>query len=299
MTRAPLAFAALTAALAVAVSACCRLVDDGPPENRRKRVDLAPQATTDVDLGVASFQHAKAGGGVDAVPLRRAAARCPDTYRAAFALDPGEAADVRKHFFAYADAVKYHANGSDRFKWAPPRGCSDDLHCVYDSAATRDGPDLRPLAELFRAQAKKAHLSSLETAELVVAFVQSIHYQVPTEPFGLLPPALVASESRGDCDSKSLLALVLLHHLGIDAILVESEAHHHAMLGVALPTPGTSIDFNGRRYALAECTAVGWPIGQIAPQLLHPNDWHAMTVRFDAKPPVAGDSSHTRRHRRH
>jgi hypothetical protein len=297
VTRARLAVAATTAALALASSACCRLVDDGPPENRRKRVDLAPQAT-DVDLGVASFPRAKPGGATTKFrfvvpPL------VPDTYRAAFALEAGEASDVRKHFFAYANTVKYQASGSDRFKWAPPRGCSDDLHCVYDSAATRDGPDLRPLAELFRAQAKKAHLSSLETAELVVAFVQSIHYQVPTEPFGLLPPALVASESRGDCDSKSLLALVILHHLGVDAILVESEAHHHAMLGVALPTPGTSIEFNGRRYSLAECTAVGWPIGQIAPQLLHPNDWHPMNVRFDAKPPVAGDGTHTHRHRRH
>src|SRR6201999_3184582 len=111
-----------------------------------------------------------------------------------------------------------------------------------------------------------ARLDALQTATLVVAFVQSIQYEVPDEPLGLLPPALVAAERRGDCDSKSLLALVLLKELGIDAVMLESDAQHHAMLGVALPAPGTSITVQGRRYAFTECTGTGWAIGQIDPR---------------------------------
>jgi hypothetical protein len=114
------------------------------------------------------------------------------------------------------------------------------------------------------------------------------------EPFGLLVPALVVAEKRGDCDSKSLLALMLLHELGIESVIVESEAHHHAMLGVPLPSQGASFEYNGHRYAFTECTAEGWPIGRMDPRLTHPNDWIAFEVRVDKKPTDSGKKGKTR-----
>ncbi|HVY45778.1 MAG TPA: hypothetical protein VHB21_07865, partial [Minicystis sp.] len=207
----------------------------------------------------------------------------PPMYRAAYALSEGERRGVREAFKRFAGSLGFEKLDKDRFRWQAPPGCALDLHCVYEAAAARSGADLAPLAGLFRAHAKAKKLTSLEAADLVVSFVQSIHYEVPDEPFGLLAPALVASEGRGDCDSKSLLALVLLHELGIDGVLLTSDAHHHAMLGVPLPVDGTSLELAGRRYAFTECTAVGWPIGRVDPMLLHPDDWRATKVRFRAR----------------
>jgi transglutaminase-like putative cysteine protease len=271
----------LFVAALLALSGCCNLVEVEPPPEQRRRprpIDPAPQPT-DVDLGLGAFPRGANG----AAPTRyRFEVRPlePKIYRAAYALAEAEHKEVRAEYVRWARSVGFEKIDRDRFRWHPPEGCGSDLRCVFDEAARRDAPDLAPLADLFRARSRDAHLNTLQAAELVVGFVQAIQYEVPDEPFGLLPPALVAAERRGDCDSKSLLALILLRALGIDAVMLESEAHHHAMLGVNLPAPGASMEVQGRRYAFTECTAVGWPIGQIDPRLLHPNDWHASKVHF-------------------
>jgi hypothetical protein len=72
---------------------------------------------------------------------------------------------------------------------------------------------------------------------------------------------------------------MLLRDMGIDSIMLSSVAHRHAMLGIALPAPGTPFTHAGRRYAYTECTAKGSPIGHINPELLRPNDWRAVPVR--------------------
>jgi hypothetical protein len=268
---------ALLAALSLA--GCCNVVEvEPPPERRRPRpVDPTPQPT-DVDLGLGAFPRGSTGAPTryrfEVRPLE------PKIYRAAYALSEAEHRELRAAYMAWARSVGFEKVDRERFRWHPPAGCGSDLACVFDVAASREAPDLAPLADLFRARGRDARLNTLQVAELVVGFVQAIQYEVPDEPFGLLPPALVAAERRGDCDSKSLLALVLLRALGIDAVMLESEAHHHAMLGVGLPAPGATLELQGRRYAFTECTAVGWPIGQIDPRLLHPNDWRAAKVHF-------------------
>src|SRR5439155_12063698 len=103
----------------------------------------------------------------------------------------------------------YRPMDDDRFTWSPPSGCENDMHGVLEAVSTRDAPDLAPVAARFQARVKAANLSALQAAELIVAFVQGIHYEIPKEPFGLMPPALVVAEKRGDCDSKSLLGLIL------------------------------------------------------------------------------------------
>ncbi len=269
-------------AASLTIAGCCKIVDVEPPPERRRAhpVDPTPQPT-DVDLGIGAFPKGTSNAGAtryrfEVRPLE------PRMYRAAYALSDAERQEMRAAYFRWAASVGFEKIDRDRFRWHPPPGCSSDLRCVFDVAASRDAPDLTPLGELFRKRSRAAHLNALEAAELVVGFVQAIQYEVPDEPFGLLPPALVASERRGDCDSKSLLGLVLLRAIGVDAVMLGSEAHHHAMLGVALPAPGTSIELQGRRYAFTECTAVGWPIGQIDPRLMHPNDWRASKVHFSS-----------------
>jgi hypothetical protein len=112
----------------------------------------------------------------------------------------------------------------------------------------------------------------------------------------VLPPALVAQRRWGDCDSKSLLAHMILRTLGINSVLISSEAHQHTMLGVALPAPGTSFTWQGRRYAFVELTAKRSPIGHIHPKLLSPNDWRVVEMAYQpVKPPAIEEPQELRK----
>jgi hypothetical protein len=203
----------------------------------------------------------------------------PPAYRVGYGLAPNEAAAIHQAFQDYARSVNYRDLGGERFQWSPRFGCGHDMACVFEELASRNWPAVKPIARRFRSHASQSGMNSLQAAEMVISFVQDIRYDNPKrEPFGLLPPALVMSESRGDCDSKALLALMILEDLNVSSLLISSEAHRHTMLGVALPASGRSFEHRGRRYAFVECTAKGAPIGHMDPSLLRPNDWRAVPV---------------------
>ena len=152
--------------------------------------------------------------------------------------------------------------------------------CIRDSSKD----ELDPRAARFRARVREANLDPVQTVELVMSYVQAIPYEIPKErPFGLLPPALVAAQKKGDCASKALLLLMLLDSLGIDGVMLTSDAHRHSMLGVAIPAQGQKITYDGRTYAFVETTAKNAPIGWISKQLLSPNDWVVVPVRIGSK----------------
>ena len=87
------------------------------------------------------------------------------------------------------------------------------------------------------------------------------------------PPALVVALSYGDCDSKSLLLIHLLGRFGIDSKLLISGAHQHAMVAINVPSSGSGRSYGGRKYAWAETTAVGAPLGWRHPSMKSPDDW--------------------------
>jgi hypothetical protein len=62
--------------------------------------------------------------------------------------------------------------------------------------------------------------------------------------------------------------------------MLSSRAHAHAMLGIAIPAPGTTFKFGGRTYAFTELTAKSSPIGHINPELVSPNDWKVVPTRW-------------------
>lgn len=115
----------------------------------------------------------------------------------------------------------------------------------------------------------------VDLASLILGFVQETEYEVPVgEPFEVVGPALVAARGRGDCDSRSLLAVVLMQEVGIDAVLLESQGHRHGAVGIGVPSTGTTFQHQGHSYAYGETTARGWPIGRAPPDMLTPpNDW--------------------------
>jgi hypothetical protein len=210
----------------------------------------------------------------------------PNGHRLGYALRGKEAGEIHQAFEAYARKVQYEDQGTTRFRWVPPPGCEGDIHCVFEDLAVKNRASLDPLVEAFQKRAREASLTSLQVAGLMTGFVQAIRYEIPdAEPFGVLPPALVVSEKRGDCDSKALLLHMLLHAVGIDSMMISSTAHRHTMLGIAMPVQGSSFTVAGRQYAFTETTAKGSPIGFIDPKLLRPNDWQPVVVRVpDAQP---------------
>ena len=209
----------------------------------------------------------------------------PPSYRMGYALDLAEQRAVQQAFTAWARSMKYSSRGPRSFRWAPPPGCDGDMRCVYENVIARSERDLAPLVALLTAHRDAGKASAADLIFLVVSFVQSIPYSIPDdEPFQVLPPALVLARGKGDCDSKVVLAHALLRQIGVDSIVLSSNAHAHAMLGIAVPTVGKKIRYQGRDYAFTEMTAENSPPGRISPEFTRPNDWRVVPVRVAKKP---------------
>jgi hypothetical protein len=279
------------ALLALVVAGCCALGPDpwkgetepappAPPRTGAVEPGPSRQTGNTLDLGLAAFPAGTPKQGAAIHDWSSKGLR-PPSYKLGYALGAPEAEELRGAFQSYARKVRFAPGKNGQFSWTPPRGCAGDMRCVFEELAAKSRAGVEPIAAVFKRRQKEGKLDAAQVAALIVGFVQYIRYEIPaTEPFGLLPPALVAQQKRGDCDSKALLAHMLLKDMGINSIMISSTAHRHAMLGIALPSAGTTFTYEGRRYAYTECTAKGSPIGHINPELLRPNDWRAVPVRL-------------------
>jgi transglutaminase-like putative cysteine protease len=224
----------------------------------------------------------------------RAESLRPADYKLGFGLSASLAQHYALGLKDYAAGLHYRPLAQDRFSFRAPPGCERlPMACVYAELMRSNAPPVHALGERFVARVRSQRLSAPQAAELIVSFVQGIRYDVPHEqPFGVLPPALVPAQDRGDCDSKALLAAMLLRQVGIDAVVLSSERLGHAALGVGLPGPGTHFELDGRRYRYAEVTAAGWPIGMMPPKYDLPRLWTVIPVAHDVSPlgPQVGES---------
>jgi hypothetical protein len=155
----------------------------------------------------------------------------------------------------------------------------EDMRCVYQALLKASAPAVAPLAERFAQRIRQARLSAPEAAELILTYVQALPYRIPQEePFGVLPPALVSAQGWGDCDSKALLALLLLERVGVRSVLLTAPTLHHAAVGVALPGPGLSLRHGALEFRYAEVTSSGWPIGMVPPMHDVPRAWKVVPL---------------------
>ena len=179
-----------------------------------------------------------------------------------------------------ARRFSYHSTGSGPFTWTPPPGCQPQpWTCVFNETATASAANVAPLTELFRQEQVRASLDTRALTELVVTFVQNIKYRLPTETwFELLPPEIVVADGSGDCDSKALLAAMMLQDLGVKTAMLYSRSLAHAALGVALPGTGTSFAHGRVKYLFVEVTYPGWAIGTIPPQYDKPKQWEVLPL---------------------
>ncbi len=204
-----------------------------------------------------------------------------DGYRVAYVYGDAAAERLEDAHAALARRFRFTWLDDATFSWVAPSSCRGrEWTCIYSATYAESELDLEPLFERMRSPFVAGELSTTEAARWLLAFVQQIPYRLPTEhAFGVVPPALVASRDWGDCDSKSLLLIGLLERLGIDAVLLASEAHAHALVGIDVPTSGGTFEARGRQWAWAETTAENAPLGFLHPRMRLPDDWRIVPIR--------------------
>ena len=96
----------------------------------------------------------------------------------------------------------------------------------------------------------------LETAQLLVDFVQSFPYQ-DREPCYAKYPLETLCENGGNCLDLSILGASMLLYAGIESCFLDFK--EHVALGIAVPGKGKFVQVNGIKYYATEITSTEWP----------------------------------------
>ncbi|MFW5994536.1 MAG: hypothetical protein ACOCRN_00350, partial [Spirochaetia bacterium] len=136
-------------------------------------------------------------------------------------------------------------------------------------------------------------------ADLVLSWLQAFEFRQSPNPGLFQPPVESLTTVSGDCDSLALIYTIVLSHLGIDARILVSVEHAHAVAlvraaeaskgegeargdaqGVATDGQTESHRFviDGEEFYPAEMTA-SWPLSVIASEQTEAEDWHLVTPR--------------------
>lgn len=195
----------------------------------------------------------------------------------------GVAPDTAKAMGQWLNAYERRCNvqptGANFFRST----CNNVLGTAYGLVGKREWEEIGQLAARFEEARKSNHASREWLLRAVIRFVQSIPYEIIYEdPMGVRAPLSVLSRHAGDCDSKSLLAAVLLANLGWKTAVIESRSRTHAILGVAgSGISGGSHHAEDLDWLMVESTAI-WEPGDMRAwnrDLNARNDWHLWPVR--------------------
>jgi len=160
---------------------------------------------------------------------------------------------------------------------------------------------MKPMIEAMKDEIKKSGFASdevyMKSLEMVASAVQYIPYTLvidnsgrcPCEmpfgsfssdcqvqdngrgccagiiPFGVYAPAEFMNHKKGDCDTRSLFAYLLLKDMGFDVAVMISMQKGHSVLGVHLSNktyPDYGSSPGGKKYYLWELTAKDMPLGR-------------------------------------
>jgi hypothetical protein len=151
---------------------------------------------------------------------------------------------------------------------------------VYNSISRKNSSRIQSISRAFLFFQKENNLSRLDILNLILSFIQSIPYQIPNkEPFQLLAPPDVIKRGHGDCDSKSLLMIIILKQLGYNAVMLHSFNYLHAMVGVHTKATGFYKKYYYKKYYFCEVTNSGWRIGSLDPKMNNVKKWNVIPIR--------------------
>lgn len=117
----------------------------------------------------------------------------------------------------------------------------------------------------------------LALAQTVMDWVQTFPYERNFQDSDLsAPSAVLAGTTGSDCDSRSILLAILLHHMNYQTVMFLSPAYQHAMLGVEVEATGAKMKVGDRTYMVGETTDQV-AIGQVAAQMSVEANWLPVT----------------------
>ena len=96
--------------------------------------------------------------------------------------------------------------------------------------------------------------SETEIAERLLSWLQTFEYRRIETMSDCISPLKAAVGKVGDCDSRGLLYVILLHYFDIDAILMVSSVYAHSMAAVDIEGEGARFPLEGVKYLVAETT---------------------------------------------
>jgi len=149
---------------------------------------------------------------------------------------------------------------------------------VYNIILANNKDRLSNLSSAFTWFQNKNNLSDREILEIIIDFIQEIPYEIPDNYYGIYTPSDVLFRNAGDCDSKSLLAALILKQLGYETAIFYSDEYAHAMLGLNVPSTGEYKEHNGKSYYFTEMTATGWQIGELSPDCSDLKYWNIISI---------------------
>lgn len=131
---------------------------------------------------------------------------------------------------------------------------------------------LSPVFDLLAESMFAGDAASSTVASTVLQWLQTWEYERTGTLSDILGPVEAVITSTGDCDSKGLIYVILLHHFGIDSVMFVSSTYGHSICGVDVEGAGARIASDGKSFLVAETTEEV-SIGLIASDMADPNAW--------------------------
>lgn len=124
---------------------------------------------------------------------------------------------------------------------------------IYKDAFSRISDGAFVIGNLFRFE-KGSILSDYEFSQKLLAFIQEFEYLrgVTSSDFINIPESLC--KMKGDCDTRCILFLAILHQNNIDGIMMLSKEFSHSLVAVDVQGTGARFPFNGKKYLVGETT---------------------------------------------
>lgn len=136
---------------------------------------------------------------------------------------------------------------------------------------------LDPLYQVISEQVIDPEWSKTEIARRILFWLQGFDYSRTNTLSDFLNPLDALVLGTGDCDTLGLIYLDLLHRFEIPAVLLISDIHKHAIVGVGVEYSGIKKVWNGVDFVVAELTAQ-IDLGLISQEMADMDDWEVFAL---------------------
>ena len=175
---------------------------------------------------------------------------------------------------------------------------------LYGHLINHDVSKMDMLTEDLRRKVINENMNALQAAEMVITMIQEIEYVLihdgtceemldsnndfikkyhqnkspclPSVFAGVQAPYEFAHNLKGDCDTRTMLAHMILTRLGISSSIWLSESYGHSVLGVAVPVGFGSSNYKvikGVKHYAVELTSKNFQIGMLIPEQQNMKNW--------------------------